>query len=227
MNSTNTSLKSTAKAFGQILFILAGIQVLRMSLQAIFWMITTRMGWSESLQTYTDPVVYLLVAGILFALVRPKPADVGLTPLPGSKAKIAYILFAILLTVFLVAGGFLNQDLFYGNLRSCLVFPLFEEPIFRGWAWQKLEKTLPARKWTGMLLAVLSAALFSIWHIGYWDVVAHHMQLTALSAELVHVMLMKMLVTAIIGLGVGLVRWRGGNIYPALLLHAFWNLFGR
>jgi membrane protease YdiL (CAAX protease family) len=74
---------------------------------------------------------------------------------------------------------------------------------------------------------MVTTLLFVIWHLGYWDVVAQHMPAGASLSTLVHVMLMKMLIASIIGLAAGVLRWKTGNIYASLLIHAFWNLFGR
>lgn len=227
MDTTYYSLKNTTRIFLQIILALAMIQALRMILHTTYWTVITGLGLSIEQERMFDPIVYLLVGTVVWLVIRPNRATLAFIPQPGKKARIAYIGLTVILGLLLVTGGFLSKDLFIENLRSCLVFPLLEEPIFRGWAWSRLETSLPASRWRGLALMVLTAVLFSLWHIGYADVVAHRMGLAIFSGQVIHVMEMKMQVTLIIGLFVGLVRWLGGNLFPPLLLHGFWNLFGR
>jgi membrane protease YdiL (CAAX protease family) len=169
----------------------------------------------------------MLITGIIFwILVRPQSETLGFTYFPQSKSK--YIYLAVFLLLVMMAGYnlFLDPSQVMPTILSCLVFPLFEEPLFRGWIWNWINPTLPSRG-NGWLSVLITTVLFAIWHLGYWDVVALHVRAGTTLSAMMHIMLMKMVIASIIGLAAGLLRWKTGNSYASILFHMFWNLLGR
>jgi membrane protease YdiL (CAAX protease family) len=205
---------------------LAGLQLVRAMLYWIIGNLGQITGVFEPTGEITNGLSILFTGLIIWGLVRPKPETLGLTQFTQTKNK--YIYLAVLLLLVLLAGYnlVLNPSQIMPTILSCLVFPLFEEPIFRGWIWNRITPVLPARG-NGWLSVLVTTVLFAVWHLGYWDVIALHGSAGTTLAAMTHIMLMKMVIASIIGLAAGLLRWKTGNIYASILFHMFWNLFGR
>lgn len=220
-------IQRTILTIGQILLILIGIQSLRIILFLILAWIGSKTGLYSPLGKFIDILTFGLLGMALCLFFRPKKEALGfdLSTL-GKKTRLAEVAGAIILII--LAAINISQDMnqLVPTLVSCLVFPFFEEPLFRGWIWNKLSSNLPQR-WAGPVCTFLVTILFAVWHLGYVDEVALHMGNNMLSPAILHVMLMKMVIASIIGFAAGLLRWRTGNIYGSILMHAFWNLFGR
>jgi membrane protease YdiL (CAAX protease family) len=98
--------------------------------------------------------------------------------------------------------------------------------LFRGWGWGQLEKVQPA-KHSGFIHWLVLSAAFGLWHFGYLDV--YLLQVGPLNPDLEWgpFFLLKLLTTVIVGLIVGLPRWRTSRVYGSMILHSLINLFGR
>ncbi len=134
------------------------------------------------------------------------------------------VLIALFLILVLSSIG-MGKDILVDNIKSALIIPVMEELIFRGWSWTHISARLSGR-FAGALTWLFTSLLFSLWHIGYSDVL---LRATAGVAGLFFgkVLLMKLIVALVIGLCAGLIRWRTGKVYGAILFHGIWNLFGR
>lgn len=205
---------------------LAGIQLVRAALYWIIGKFGQVTGVFEPTGDITNGLSMLFTGLIIWSLVRPQTETLGLTHISQLKSK--YIYLAVLLLLVMLAGYnlVLDPSQIMPTILSCLVFPLFEEPIFRGWIWNRINPALPARG-NGWLSVLITTVLFAIWHLGYWDVVALHVHAGTTLPAMMHIMLMKMAIASIIGLAAGLLRWKTGNSYASILFHMFWNLFGR
>ena len=220
-----TSLKSPKASFfpviTRIIITLAGFQLIR----ALLYWLTGLVGLSAA-SDITNAASVVLTGLIIWIIFKPDMTMVGLDGFPVSRVKYVYLGFGLLLIILAGVNLMLDPSQLLPTIISCVVFPLFEEPIFRGWIWNRVSTSLPGR-FNGVLALLISTILFAIWHLGYWDVVALHVRPGTTFAGLTYIMLMKMMVASIIGLLAGMLRWKTGNIYASILVHAFWNLFGR
>ena len=110
----------------------------------------------------------------------PTWTDIGLAP---AGFVIYFILAAILITIFSQFPFFdanEAQELGYDYLNSgldrvvaffalCIVAPISEEIIFRGWLYDKLRNVIPGKKLSVILSNLLVSILFGIMH-GQWNV---------------------------------------------------------
>lgn len=219
--SSNSPKVSFFPVITRIIITLAGFQLIR---ALLYWLIgLTGLSTASDITNAGSVVLTGLIIWIIF---NPDSTLIGLDGFPKTKVKFVYYGFGLLLI--LLAGVNVIRDLsqLLPTIISCVVFPLFEEPIFRGWIWNRVTTSLPGR-FNGILTLLISTLLFSVWHLGYWDVVALHVRSGTTFAVMAHIMLMKMMDASIIGLLAGLLRWKTSNIYASILIHAFWNLFGR
>ncbi len=222
MTTTSNSPKvSFFPAITRIIITLAGFQLIR----ALLYGLIGITGWPAA-GDITNAASIVITGLVIWIIFKPDMKVVGLDGFPVSRVKYVYFGFGLLLFIMAGVNLILDPSQLLPTIISCVVFPLFEEPIFRGWIWNRVTTSLPDR-FNGILALLVSTLLFVLWHLGYWDVVALHVRPGTTFAGLTHIMLMKMVVASIIGLLAGMFRWKTGNIYASILVHAFWNLFGR
>lgn len=98
--------------------------------------------------------------------------------------------------------------LIYGSI----VTPLFEELVFRGYVWNRLEGIY--EKPTTVM--VLNAVLFGVWHLGYIISPLMNGEWMALS---------KLVIGFAFGMILGFVRMKTKNCYSTFLVHGLLNSF--
>jgi len=103
-------------------------------------------------------------------------------------------------------------------LYGSIVTPIFEELIFRGYIWNKLNDIFE-KEW---ITYIVSAVLFALWHLGYVDSIAFRME-----TGLANVMLWKAITGLCYGVVLGALRLKTKNCYSTMLLHGVMNIFGR
>lgn len=96
--------------------------------------------------------------------------------------------------------------------------PIFEEIIFRGYIWNKLNVVFKKESIT----YIVSTALFALWHIGYIDAISFRVE-TGLAIA----MFWKVITGLCFGIILGAVRYKTKNSYSTILLHGVMNIFGR
>lgn len=142
------------------------------------------------------------------------------------QSKMIYLGAGIFLFFMILSSIIMNNfaaQFTVQQLSSVIVVPLFEELLFRGWAWNRLEN----QSGRGWVTLIVTLALFSLWHLGYADTVAFRMAENGKQGDLVNIMLMKTVIGAGYGLVTGFVRLKARNCSASFLIHALLNLFGR
>ncbi len=209
----------------QIVGLLAVIQLIR---AALVWALANLLSLADKpvLPSWTDIFVFSGIGAVLLGIFRPTGQALGLGW--GGQSRRAQEFYGVLIALFLIlvlSSIGMGKDILVDNIKSALIIPVMEELIFRGWSWTHISARLSGR-FAGALTWLFTSLLFSLWHIGYSDVL---LRATAGVAGLFFgkVLLMKLIVALVIGLCAGLIRWRTGKVYGAILFHGMWNLFGR
>ena len=211
---------------GHFLVLLFAIQTGRGLIIAGLWRLL-RPAADSPLWAYMDMVAFGSLGIGLLIFSHPSAADLGLDWRTMSRWElIVYILSGTLSVVLVLSTYFLQPDLFAVNINSALVIPIFEELLFRGWGWTKLEQTRGFRS-SGWVHWLVVSLLFGTWYFGYADIYILKVAPAVPSMDWGNFLLMKFLTTFLIGLVVGLPRWRTGRIYGSVILHTLINLFGR
>ena len=148
----------------------------------------------------------------------------GRTVLLPGRWGIGYPLAAVgALALFLmtpwITGAWAPEEtaaLFYG----AAVTPLLEELLFRGWVWDRLSVLGGKAAWIG------SALLFGCWHFGYWDTVLWRAMAFHPGTDIGAVLLGKAATGLVLGLILGFLRRKSGNLLAPLLLHLALNTVG-
>lgn len=211
---------------GRFLLVLLVIQVVRALVITGLWRFLHPAADSP-LWAYMDMVAFGLTGMGLLLAFRPSREQLALDWRTAPRWELAaYIGMGILTLGLVISTYFLQSDLFIGNLNSAIVIPIFEELLFRGWGWGQLKKSA-SFKASGFANWLVISFLFGLWHFGYMDIYLLKVAPANPDMDWGVFFPMKFLTTFVIGLIVGLPRWRTGRVYGSLILHSLINIFGR
>ncbi len=219
-------MKAYIKEISRFLLLLVAIQITRglivTALYNVFHPASDTVRWA-----YVDMIAFSLVGMGLISFFRPKRIQLALEWETVSLwARIAYISAGILVLLLLGTTYLLGQDIFITNLDSVLVIPIFEELLFRGWGWTRLEQVASFKN-AHIINWLVISLLFGLWHFGYLDIYILKVAPMWPQTQWGNFFLMKFITTLIIGLIVGVPRWRTGHVHGSIILHALINLFGK
>jgi membrane protease YdiL (CAAX protease family) len=219
-------MKSYFQSVGRLLLLLLLIQIGRALLITGLWRLLQPAADSP-IWAYMDMVAFGLLGLGLLIFARPYAAELGLDWKAAPRWElVAYIVVGIFTLALILSTYFLQPDLFAENLNAAIVIPLFEELLFRGWAWAQLQRNRSSRR-SGFMHWLVISLLFAVWHFGYLDIYLLKVAPSFPGMDWVNFFTMKFLTAFIIGLIVGLPRWRTGRVDGAIILHSLINIFGR
>ena len=207
--------KSETKTFGFIVLILSLSGLFRFAIKQVIFLFVQQTNFTDRMASMA---AMLILTGILFGLSKKKRTRLSVFP---ERFTWPYIGATVLFTVLLIAspsnyrGGMESVFLL---AYSCIVTPIFEEVLFRGYIWNKLNG-IWENKWATYLT---TSILFGLWHLAYIDSIAFRVEDGLLS-----VMVWKVVTGLCFGIVLGAVRMKTKNCYAAILLHGVMNLFGR
>jgi hypothetical protein len=219
-------MKPYIQQIGRLLLLLLAIQIVRALIISSLWRLL-QPAPDSPIWAYMDIIAFGLIGISLLLWFRPSRKQLALDWGTAHRWELAiYIGIGVLTLGLVVSTYFLQPDLFVNNINSAIVIPLFEEFLFRGWAWGRLRRTASFRA-SGFVNWLVISFLFGLWHFGYMDIYLLRVAPANPDLDWGFFLLMKFLTTLIIGLIVGLPRWRSGRLYGSLLLHSLINIFGR
>jgi len=211
----NRRFSKSAYVLLSIIALLVVIQLLLLGFKHFIFLFIERTKFSDNIATMFGMII-LSGAFIIFA----KKQKVALSVFPHIFNKY-YIIGTLITVILLVATPSNYLDgfqaiilLFYGSV----ITPIFEELIFRGYAWNKLNIVFK-KEWGTYLITVV---LFGIWHLGYFNSVAFRVE-----TGLLKIMLWKVGIGLGYGIVLGAMRLKTKNSYSTILLHSVMNIFGR
>lgn len=206
----NQQLTKRMSALCEIFLMMFIYQMVRVLSVQFFSQIVTNTLFHRKMITM---VVFLVFIVALLGYAKLRKQDLSVSP---EKISKWYLIATMIVAVFFITtpsnyiyGFAAIMEFIYG----CIVTPIFEELLFRGFAWNRLEQT-------GLRepsIYFLTVVLFTVWHIGY-------MIPQMMEGNWVAV-LSKLAVGLVYGLILGGVRLKLKNCYAAMLLHGLMNLF--
>lgn len=219
-------MKTYLYQIGRFLLLLIATQIARALVITGLWRLL-HPAPDSPLWAYMDVIAFGLIGISLVLWFRPSREQLGLDWKAAPRWELAACTGMGILTIGLVISTyFLQPDLFAGNITAALVIPFFEEFLFRGWGWGQLEESFSFRA-SGFVHWLVISLLFGLWHFGYIDIYLLKVSPANPDMDWGIFFLMKFLTTFVIGLIVGLPRWRTGRVYGSLILHSLINVFGR
>ncbi len=203
------------KTLGSILFLMVLLQALLFGIQQLIFLLIERTNFSDHMATMVGMAILTVVYLFVFRIAR---ADLSVFP---KKFGVGYIMATVVTVVLMVinplnyTGGF---DAVLMLVYGSIVTPIFEELIFRGYIWNKLN-TVFTKEWKTY---IVSTVLFALWHLGYISSIAFRVE-----TGLANAMMWKVIVGLCFGVVLGAVRLKTKNCYSTILLHGIMNLFGK
>lgn len=128
--------KHKAKTIGFVVFILFLLSLSLFILKQVIFFFVQRTNFSDRMASMA---AMTLLTGILLGLSRKRKAKLSVFP---NRFTVPYVCASVLFGVLLIA----NPPNFHGGIKpvlllaySSIVIPVFEELIFRGYIWNKLN----------------------------------------------------------------------------------------
>ncbi len=191
------------------------IQTLLISMKKITFYFIRRTNFSDSMIS----MICIIIISVLF-IIYCRKKEISLSVFPKQFDKFYILITFVAIILFLVTPSNYNGDvepkllLIYGSV----VIPIFEELIFRGYVWNKLNEILKKELFT----YVVTTILFGLWHLGYISSIAFRVNIS-----LVHIMFWKVVTGVSFGIVLGALRLKTKNCYSTMVLHGILNIFGR
>lgn len=163
--------------------------------------------------------------GLFLLIWKPSLRELGLDGSALTKRSgTAYAAGAGLILLMVISSYCIMRDMrlfaLATNIRFGLVTPVVEETLFRGVGWSGFvrEGRSPwkALAWTTFL--------FSLYHIGYWPQIAYATGFHAEAPPMIEIVAWKTAFAAVLGAGLGWLRWKTGSAFGPILAHAFLNI---
>lgn len=219
-------MKPYYQQIGRFALLLLAIQIVRALIVFGLWRLL-HPAPDSPLWAYIDIIAFGLIGISLLLWFRPSRKQLALDWKTAHRWELAiYIGMGILTLGLVISTFFMQPNQFINNVNSVIVIPIFEEFLFRGWGWGRLRRTASFRA-SGFVNWLVISFLFGLWHFGYMDIYLLRVASANPGMDWTFFLLMKFLTTFIIGLVVGLPRWRSGRLYGSLILHCLIKLFGR
>ncbi len=202
------------KSICVIIALLAFIQFLLFVMKQCVFLLIPRTDYSDRMGTMFGMVVLTICILIISQKFR-----ITLSVFP-AKFNTVYVCTSIVAAILLITTpsnftGFQAISLLaYGSI----ITPIFEELIFRGYVWNKLNLIF-SKEW---MTYIVSTILFALWHFGYISSIAFRV-----NEGLLHVMIWKVIIGLCYGIVLGVVRLKTKNCYSTILVHGVMNIFGR
>lgn len=118
-------------------------------------------------------VIVLTLTGVIFA----KREGISLSVFPTGH-KTVYIIATIIFLILLISirSLIVDKQIFAVSSLIYLVVltPVFEELIFRGFVWNKIEEKFSNE----LTVYTITALLFALWHFGYIDIISFRISLS-------------------------------------------------
>lgn len=181
---------------------------------------------NHSAYTYSD-FLLILIGVILCFLMKPGKQLLGLNFDNRKKRdKIIYTAGTVVILLLFISSLLLfcksTEDRIM-ELAAVLIFPAFEELLFRGYLWERLLESKIGEIQTYIIITVL----FGLWHLGYWDIIYYRAGAHFNDINMGQIMFYKVLTGMAYGIVTGFVRIKAKNSYACFLIHSFLNIFGR
>ncbi len=203
------------KSICAIIVLLAFIQILLFVIQQGVFLLVPRTDYSDHMAAMLGMIVLTICISI-----TARKQGINLSVFPARFSKV-YVCASILAAILLIA----TPSNYTGSIQpitllvySSIVTPVFEELIFRGFVWNKLNAVF-SNKWKTY---ITSTVLFALWHFGYISSIAFRV-----NEGLLQAMMWKVLTGLCFGIVLGIVRLKTKNCYSTILLHGVINIFGR
>lgn len=208
-----------AKKLGFIVFALTLLQLGRIAFKNLVFSFMARTLLSDVIVS----IIYMsLIICIILVYVKKKRIDISIFP---RKWNVKYTIFTLLVFAFLIVTPVITKSYQLYDILSlvynAIVTVIFEELIFRGLVFKEISSMK-----NDLVAYIISTVLFGIWHLGYIDTILWRTSLVSPETNIANIMFWKIITGMIIGIVLGIFRYKNKNTFSSILVHTFINTFG-
>ena len=180
------------------------LQLLRIGIKSACFLVVDRTYYSDRIASL---FAMILLSALILLVAKFRRIDLSIFP---KHFGAGYIIFTVIAFALFISTPILTKNNSTSEIvlliYSAIVTPVFEELIFRGFVWNKLNTLF----------------LFAVWHFGYIDTIAFHVE-----TGLANAIIWKVITGLCFGIVLGALRFKTKNCYSTMLLHGVLNIFGR
>ena len=169
-------------------------------------------------------IVQLFVLLLFLYIKSPSVKDIGLSwKSINPKYRIYYVIGLALIPLLLISGCFFMPFFaFTMNLRFGIMAALFEEIIFRGYIWHKMQ----SKQFDDITIIFTTAIFFGLFHLaGYYEI-GYATSFFKDAPGLSSILRQKVLANIGYGFFLGFLRYKSKNLYLSLIVHSIGNFMG-
>lgn len=208
--------------FKKILFIILFLTLLQVG-RIVFKNLVFDIFDRNLLSDVIVSMVYMIIV-ICISIIILRKKNINLNFFP-KKFNMKYKLFTIFVLLFFIVTPIITKNYELYNILSlvynAIITVIFEELIFRGLIFKEISSMK-----NDLIAYIVSTILFGIWHLGYIDTIIWRTSLFSPDANIANIMFWKVITGIIIGVILGLFRYKNKNVYSSMLVHTFINTFG-
>lgn len=167
----------------------------------------------------------ILILTLFLTIKKPSLQNIGLSLTDvNRKSRWAYLI-GLILIVLLFVTSFFFMDFFdiAQNIRFGIFCPIFEEIIFRGYIWHKLENN----NYHNISIIFITGALFGLFHLAYYYEIAYATSFFKDAPSMFKILQNKVLINIGYGFLLGFIRYKSKNLYLTLIIHSIGNILGK
>jgi uncharacterized protein len=158
-------------------------------------------------------------------LIRPSAMELGVYWLDIKRStRYLYFIGELFVLLLVISSYFIMRDIRYFALMTNIQFgittPILEEMIFRGYAWSKFKE----EGFSNFKTLIITSLFFGLFHLGYFYQISYAAKFHPDAPSMVALMSIKILFTAVLGLFLGLIRWRSKKVYGSIIVHSILNI---
>lgn len=228
MNEKKVNSKFNVKSFFcKFIFILIMIQVINNLL--IFFSLDMLFHNPRIPQYRLIGAVSQIITFFIFIIsVKPSAKDLGIYwPDIKKSTKNLYVVGGSLVLLLVISSYFIMKDMKYFALATNIQFgittPILEEVIFRGYGWHKFKE----EKFSNFMTLIITSISFGLFHVGYYYQIAYATQFHPEAPPMVKIMLTKVIFGTVLGLLMGLIRWKSKKVFGPIIIHSILNIISR
>jgi uncharacterized protein len=170
-------------------------------------------------------IVQLVILLLFLFIKSPSVNEIGLSwKNINPKYKIYYIIGIAFIPLLIISGCFfMSFFAFTMNLRFGIMAALFEEIIFRGYIWHRLQD----KKFDDITLIFTTAIFFGLFHLTYYYEIGYATSFFKDAPSLSSILRQKVMANLGYGLFLGFFRYKSKNLYLPLVIHSIGNIMGQ
>jgi uncharacterized protein len=170
-------------------------------------------------------IVQLLTLVLFVYIKKPSVNGIGLSWKGlNSKHKKFYLIGLALIPLLIISACFFMPFFAFAmNIRFGIVAALFEEILFRGYIWQRLEE----KKFDDITIIFTTALFFGLFHLTYFYEISYATSFFTDAPGISSILRQKVLANLGYGLFLGFIRYKSKNLYLPLIVHSIGNIIGQ